>query len=107
MVFDQKPDHRDERKAEGEVSDRVRGKHSGSKERLKEEANETTRPDQSAVRPSPRSGEKDNYGAKYSLREDVRSYRGRNELQPGTHTRKSLGDGASIRVLDAKPIRRI
>jgi hypothetical protein len=70
VVFDQKPDSRDEPGSEGEVSDGFRGQHSGSKERLKEEANETTRPEQSAVRPSPRSGEKGNYGRKYFPMQD-------------------------------------
>jgi hypothetical protein len=43
-------------------------------------------------------------GEKLSLREDIRSYRGSNEASPETHTRKSIGDGGSVRVLGAKPI---
>ena len=102
VVFDQRANRRDDSRSEVSGSEAVREQPNGTKERLKGGTDETTRPDQSAVRPSPRGGEKANYGPKYSLREDVRSYRGRDEVQPGTHTRKSLGDGGSIRVLGAK-----
>ncbi len=104
MVFDKGSNRGDESRSEVSSSEAVREQFDGTKERLKDGTNETTGPDQSAVRPSPRGGEKSNYGPKYSLREDVRSYRERNEEVSGTHKRKSLGDGASIRVLDAKPI---
>ena len=49
---------------------------------------------------------KSDYGPKYSLREEVRSYRGRNEAEPETHTRESIGDGEGIRVLGVAPIAR-
>jgi hypothetical protein len=49
---------------------------------------------------------KSDYGPKYSLREAVRSYRGRNEAEPETHTRESIGDGEGIRVLGVAPIAR-
>ena len=66
--------------------------------------NENIRSAKSTVRPSGGGNEKINYGPKYSLREDIRSYRGRNEMQSRTHTGGSLGDGTSVRVLGAKPI---
>jgi hypothetical protein len=47
---------------------------------------------------------KSDYGPKYSLREAVRSYRGRNESEPETHTRRSIEDSEGIRVLGVKPI---
>ena len=58
------------------------------------------------ARSSTRGGERRNAanGEKLSLREDIRSYRGNDEASPETHTRKSIGDGGSLRVLGAKPI---
>lgn len=104
VVFSKQPDRRDDAGRKGRVPDESGGQLDGTKESLKDGTNETTRPDQSVARSSSRGNEKINYGPKYSLREDVRSYRGRDEVQPGTHTRRSLGDGTSVRVLGAKPI---
>ena len=71
-----------------------------------EGTNENISPREPTVRPSDRSGEGRSAanGTKLSLREDIRSYRGRNEMQSRTHTEKSIGDGRSVRVLGAKPI---
>jgi hypothetical protein len=69
-----------------------------------EVTDENIRSAKPAIRPSGRGNEKINYGPKYSLRGDIRSYRGSNETVPETHTGKSLGDGTSVRVLGAKPI---
>jgi len=68
--------------------------------------NENISPREPTVRPSDRSGEGRSAanGTKLSIREDIRSYRGRNEMQSRTHTEKSIGDGRSVRVLGAKPI---
>lgn len=71
-----------------------------------EGTNENISPREPTVRPSDRSGEGRSAanGTKLSLREDIRSYRERNEAVPETHTRKSIGDGGSVRVLGVKPI---
>jgi hypothetical protein len=76
VVFDQKPDSRDEPGAEVAVSDEVRGQPSGGKERLKDGENETIRPDQSAVRPNSRSGEK------FALRGERRGQREDSRFTP-------------------------
>ncbi len=104
VVFNKRTDRGDESREEVSGTEAVRGQPSGGKERLKDGTNETTRPEQPAVRPGPRSDEKRKGGEKYSLREDVRSYRERNEAFPETHTRRSLEDGGRLRVLGARPI---
>ena len=80
VVFSKQPDRRDDAGREGRLPDESGGQLDGTKERLKDGTNETSRPDQSAARSSGRGNEKINYGPKYSLREDIRSYRGRNEM---------------------------
>ena len=86
-----------------EGSEGVREESAVEEPTLKEK-NEDIRSAKPAIRPSGGSDEKADYGPKYSLRGDIRSYRGSNETVPETHTGKSLGDGTSIRVLGAKPI---
>jgi hypothetical protein len=71
---------------------------------VKGEKREATRPTKPVERPGPRGELKRKDGEKFSLREDIRSYRGRDEKISKTHTKTSIGDGASVRVLGAKPI---
>jgi len=68
-----------------------------------EVTDENIRSAKPTVRPSGGGNEKINYGPKYSLRGDIRSYRAGDEETP-THTARSLGDAGGVRVLGAKPI---
>ena len=71
---------------------------------VKGKQRETTQPEQPVQGPGPRGGKGVEGAEKFSLRNDLRSYRGSNQAAPRPYKRKSLGDGGNVRVLGAQPI---
>ena len=68
---------------------------------VKGEKRETSQSKKPVQGPGPRGGEGIEQAEKYSLRSDLRSYRGSNQAALQPYKRKSLGDGGGVRVLGA------
>jgi hypothetical protein len=107
VVFSGQPDGGNVTAGEVAVSDQygggINGQEKAGKQGIKDE---NISPRELTARSSDRGRGRRNAadGAKLSLREDIRSYRRRDEVQSRTHTRRGIGDGGSLRVLGAKPI---